>query len=227
LNIDVILLLPSIQYSFFSRLPRKYIEFTYSVMYLQLPTSATCTLSSPGDPTDIDANKQKWVQIRGGASDDEHEDMSIVVKVFSLLGDTIMTIMSMVNSVFGSATQTDESESDEESFNDFGAYLSKAYGCFDDEYDDEEDNSKVTIEGGSLTRALQKARSNARLLVAYIPASKPSKKKSYDQIAIQSILSSDVSAAAERKPCKKEKYGSFMFWATKIDSSEASAALKT
>jgi hypothetical protein len=41
LNIDVILFLQSIEYSSFSHLPHKYIKFTYSAMYLQLPTSSS------------------------------------------------------------------------------------------------------------------------------------------------------------------------------------------
>ena len=76
------------------------------------------------------------------------------------------------------------------------------------------------------TNALKKSRSNARLLVVFIPASKPKKGTSYDQIAIQSILSPDVNVVAEKKTRKKEKYGSFLFWATKYDSNEASKAMK-
>ncbi len=77
-----------------------------------------------------------------------------------------------------------------------------------------------------MSNALQKARSNARLLVVFIPSSKPSKKKKYDQVAISSIRDPIVKKAADKKAKKKESYGSFMFWSTKVDSSEASLAMK-
>jgi hypothetical protein len=178
-------------------------------------------------------NEHKWLQIRGGGSEegDNEDDMPIVAKVFSLLGDTVLTFINIFSNILGSALSSsggkDDTDSEvESSFDDFGGYLSNAYGCVDINDDDEGEKSRISIEGGSLSRALLKARSNARLLVVFIPASKPTKKKSYDQKAIQSILSSDVTRAAERKARKKESYGSFMIWATKVDSSEASTARK-
>ncbi len=196
----------------------------------------------------------QWIQIRGGGGvkqaleevDEEDDDMPMVAKVFSLLGDTLMTIMNILNDVINTALNASSGNDDfdssveEESFKDFGAYLSNAYGCVDEPDEDNSDGeekeegerergekeSRVSVEGGSLTHALLKARSKARLLVVFIPASRPTKKTSYDRIALQSILSSDVTVAAERRPRKKETYGSYMFWATKSDSSEASTALK-
>merc|ERR1712238_480223 len=83
--------------------------------------------------------------------------------------------------------------------------------------------------GGSLSEALGLARSQARLLVAFIPASKPfqkNKKRSYDQITIEGLLSSQVAKIARRKSLKKEGMGSFVLWSTTPGSSEAVAAMK-
>ncbi len=195
--------------------------------------------------TSFDDHMMKSLEIRGGASDDdEGEDSPIVSKVFSLLSSIVDTISSIMNAIFPSSAESDASDDTQTTFRDFGTYLSHAYGCAEediDEYDDDDDDdakgeesssgNSIRVEGGSITNALLKARSKARLLVVYIPASKPPKKKSkkntsYDQKAITSIRSSIVKAAADKKAKKKEDYGSFMFWSTKVDSSEASTAMK-
>ena len=102
--------------------------------------------------------------------------------------------------------------------NNFEEFLCKAYGV---ELDDEE---TVNIHAGSLTDAMQSARSEARLLVVFIPSSKPRKAAS-DTLAIESIVSSEVNKAAEHQARKKEDGGSFVFWSTKYDSNEASIAM--
>jgi Skp family chaperone for outer membrane proteins len=83
----------------------------------------------------------------------------------------------------------------------------------------------VKVYAGSFAEALIKARSKARLLVVFIPSSKP-KKEPNDVKAIQSIFSSEVSQVAERPARKKQQEGSFSFWSTKFDSNEATTAMK-
>ena len=204
----------------------------------------------------ISSQRKKFIDIRGGEineveiesdseeySDDEDMDdndekeggeiTDITEKVLSLFSDAVMTIVKILGSILNSTTKKSGSLSSSSSsdiigssFKDFGEYLSTAYDCIDD-YEDEDDESRVCIEGGSLSNALTKARSKARLLVIFIPGSKPpAKNKSYDKLAIQSILSADVNVAAEHKVRKKEKYGSFLFWATKVDSNEAMKTMK-
>mmetsp|Transcript_16391 Transcript_16391/g.23121 ORF Transcript_16391/g.23121 Transcript_16391/m.23121 type:complete len:539 (+) Transcript_16391:95-1711(+) len=104
-------------------------------------------------------------------------------------------------------------------------YLSSAYGVTGETADKEEQSA---IRGGTFTDALREARSQARLLVVFIPSSKPGrgKKGTSDKIAIKSLLSNEVSAVAEKKARKKVKSGSFVFWAAKAGSAEASASTK-
>jgi len=106
---------------------------------------------------------------------------------------------------------------------ELGSYLSTAYGV---KVDDEE--QQTAILGGTLTDALREARSQARLLVVYIPSSKPGhgKKGGSDRTAIKSLLSQEVSTVAEKKARKKVKSGSFILWAAKAGSAEASVSAK-
>ncbi len=122
---------------------------------------------------------------------------------------------------------------------DFGAYLSEGYGV-----DDERNSGKgegVTILGGSLADALQTARQEARMLLAFIPADKPEGERGgffgrrkgspesdeADKVAIESLLSPEVSKAANRKSRKKgDGSGSFAIWGAKAGSPEAAAAIK-
>jgi hypothetical protein len=110
---------------------------------------------------------------------------------------------------------------------DLGSFLSKVYGVTDDR-----DDSGPPVLGGTLTEALEVARSQARLLVVFIPSAKPSNKKqqssqSADQEALTSILSQPVSQAANKKARKSgTTSGSFVVWGAKFGSSEATMAIK-
>ncbi|GFH48597.1 hypothetical protein CTEN210_05073 [Chaetoceros tenuissimus] len=123
---------------------------------------------------------------------------------------------SMIKASFDKHYESDKSSRSKDNFEEF---LCKAYGI---ELDDEE---TVNIHAGSLTDAMQSARSEARLLVVFIPSSKPRKAAS-DALAIESIVSSEVNKVAEHQARKKEDGGSFAFWSTKYDSNEASVAMK-
>ena len=115
---------------------------------------------------------------------------------------------------------------------DFGAYLCKAYGVQGQGQAQGQAQAQLQVQdedvkvyAGSFAEALIKARSKARLLVVFIPSSKP-KKEPNDVKAIQSIFSSEVSQVAERPARKKQQEGSFSFWSTKFDSNEATTAMK-
>lgn len=124
---------------------------------------------------------------------------------------------SMIKASFDRHYESNKKSS--RSRDNFEEFLCKAYGV---ELDDEE---TVNIHAGSLTDAMQSARSEARLLVVFIPSSKPRKAAS-DALAIESIVSSEVNKVAEHQARKKEDGGSFAFWSTKYDSNEASVAMK-
>eukprot|EP00557_Chaetoceros_sp_GSL56_P008531 CAMPEP_0176490472 /NCGR_PEP_ID=MMETSP0200_2-20121128/7888_1 /TAXON_ID=947934 /ORGANISM="Chaetoceros sp., Strain GSL56" /LENGTH=546 /DNA_ID=CAMNT_0017887779 /DNA_START=138 /DNA_END=1775 /DNA_ORIENTATION=- len=132
---------------------------------------------------------------------------------------------------------------------DLTQYLCQAYSVQLQSLEEEEDGmdtsqsqaqSHVTIMGGSLTDALSKARSQARLLVVYIPSSKPGdkKKQKHDIMAIQSLLSRQVFQMAEKNALPNRSKGqqedissqsaggSFVFWSTKYDSKEKVSAMK-
>jgi hypothetical protein len=127
-------------------------------------------------------------------------------------------------------TETEGSEVSEEpssttkARSDFGTFLSKSYGV-----PDQRDESGPTVLGGTLGDALQMARSQARLLVVFTPMARPASKNknSKDQLAIQSILSSEVAEAANKRARKSgEDTGSFLFWGAKAGSSEATSTTK-
>lgn len=94
------------------------------------------------------------------------------------------------------------------------------------------------LDGGTtpLTTAMAMARSQARLLVVYIPAKgKSSKSKSNNGIATQSLTSKEVARAANRPSKRKKgdkinntnKLGSFLIWsAENASSSEIGSAMK-
>ena len=124
---------------------------------------------------------------------------------------------------------------------DFGSYLAEAYGVADERNSGK--GKGVTILGGSLQDALQTAKLEARMLLVMIPAEKPegerggwfgSKKgnaesEELDKIAIESLLSQEVSKAANKKSLKKKgdgESGSFAIWLGKSGSSEATSAIK-
>ena len=187
--------------------------------------------------------------IRGGAEDDVSKPLPM--KIISMIGNSIFgtvfavsraieagidaisdkssnpvtkmfhIMSSMIKATFDKNYEPKSKES--ASKNNFGAYLSKVYGVSMDQQDDKAES--VNIRAGSLTDALVKARSQARLLVILIPSSKP-KKQPNDRKAIESIVSSDVYEVAERRARKKEEGGSFAFWSSKFDSNEATAAIK-
>lgn len=108
---------------------------------------------------------------------------------------------------------------------DFGSYLSQTYSV-------EATRTKLDkvppVLSGSLSEALAMARSQARLLVVFIPSSKPDGKHdtSADEDAIKGFLSLEVATVAERKARKKEETGSYVLWSAKPGSSEAVATSK-
>jgi hypothetical protein len=126
--------------------------------------------------------------------------------------------------------ETEGSDSSEErssttkARSDFGTFLSKSYGVAD-----QRDDSGPPVLGGTLGDALQTARSQARLLVVFIPMARPASKNkgTKDQLAIRSILSSEVADAANKRARKSgEDTSSFFFWGAKAGSSEATSATK-
>jgi hypothetical protein len=127
---------------------------------------------------------------------------------------------------------------------DITQYLCQAYGVHPSDNDSmDPSQSHVTFMGGSLSDALSKARAQARLLVIYIPSSKPRndrKKQKHDTMAIQSLLSRKVFQVAEKSAISNrskddsssqsqmpmQRDGSFAFWSTKYDSKEKISAMK-
>jgi hypothetical protein len=121
---------------------------------------------------------------------------------------------------------------------DFGSYLAENYSVEDKRGTG--DKNDITILGGSLTDACKIAREQARMLVVFIPSEKPKSESWFggvgggkqtnanDQIAIESLLSSDVMKAANKKARKKGEagLGSFAIWGSKTGSSEATSAIK-
>jgi len=150
--------------------------------------------------------------IEAGIDAVQDESLSPVGKIFNMM-------TCMVKAAFDKDYETKGKASYSKS--DFAGYLCKAYGVSTPD----DDKDSVKIRGGSLSDALRKARSQARLLVVFIPSSKPKKQKS-DQKAIESLVSPNVHEVAERKARKNEEGGSFVFWSAKYDSSDAASAIK-
>ena len=125
------------------------------------------------------------------------------------------------------SSDSEEYESTRESSNtshtsDFGSILAKQYGVVD-----ERSGDGPQFLGGTLTDALQHARSQARMLVVFIPSGKPNQNKA-DEAALQTLLSQEISKVANKKPKKKAEIdtGSFVFWGAPSGSSDAKAAMK-
>jgi len=100
---------------------------------------------------------------------------------------------------------------------DMGDYLASTYKTAS------ATSSSTAILGGSLSDALRTCRSQARLLVAFIPASKPNSSKSktaFDVTCIDSLRSDEVAQAIQAKK------GSYVLWAAKYGSPEAIQAAK-
>jgi len=100
---------------------------------------------------------------------------------------------------------------------DMGDYLASTYKTAS------ASSSSTAILGGSLSDALRTCRSQARLLVAFIPASKPNSSKSktaFDVTCIDSLRSDEVAQAIQAKK------GSYVLWAAKYGSPEAIQAAK-
>jgi UBX domain len=123
-----------------------------------------------------------------------------------------------------SVTTESSAEEADEIITDFGKILSKEYGVTDER--NEED---ITIMlGGSVGDALRVARNKARLLVAFIPAARPDNSKSTtsDHLTIRSLLSAQVSKAAEKRSRKGAETGSFVLWGARAGSTESVVAMK-
>lgn len=133
-----------------------------------------------------------------------------------------------VTSVSESEKPPELNKASENARNDFGSYLAQSYAV-DDARPTKSNRETAPFLGGSLTDALRIARSQARLLVVFIPAAQPSKRGSSttpDQEAIQSLLSKKAVSAAKKKARKDEPYGSYIYWGAKPGSPDAVAALK-
>lgn len=115
------------------------------------------------------------------------------------------------------------SEEEKVSISDFGSYLEDAYSVSVDRGDE-----PTTVMGGTIGDALREARSKARLLVVFIPSTRPGrgKKQTPDHEAIISLLSPEVSEVAEKRARKKLDSGSFIVWSAKASSPEAITAIK-
>ena len=147
-------------------------------------------------------------------------------------------ITKQILTIRGGSDDDEEEEEDEDDFNeetveskdtpkerksDFGSFLSSAYGTTDGRNEDGPE-----FLGESLANACKIARSQARMLVVFIPSRKPSKgKKATDGLAIESLLSEEVSQIANKRARRNgDDTGSFLFWGAKVGSSEATSAIK-
>jgi len=114
--------------------------------------------------------------------------------------------------------EIDSEDVDSSATTDFGSYLAEAYGV-----EDERDSREIehTILGGSLQDALKSARHQARMLLVFIPSERPQGEKGglpffgggkrgsaesneNDRRAIESLLSSEVGEAANKKAMKNQ-----------------------
>ncbi len=150
--------------------------------------------------------------IEAGIDALQEEGLSPVGRLFNIMTSMVKATFDKNYEVRGKGTHSQK---------DFSSYLCKAYSIPMSDKDDD----TIKIRSGSLSDALTKARSQARLLVIFIPSAKP-KKQPNDQKVIKSLMSSDVSEIAERKARKNEEGGSFTFWSSKHDSAESSVAIK-
>lgn len=142
------------------------------------------------------------------------------------IGKIVKVVIDMIQAAFD--TDGSNSRSNDVS-NDITNQLCKSYGI---SLSDDQNDDCITIQSGSLSQALQKARSQAQLLVVYIPSSsKPNNKSktSNDYKALKSLVSKQVHDIANKPSISKApSYGtSFAFWATsRHDVKEAIQAKK-
>lgn len=176
--------------------------------------------------------------VKAGLETEEGDDKDSST---SLPEQIINTISRMAKAAFSvpsgdalasSVKSKAEEEDDDDEKYDFGTFFSESY-----EVADGRDERGPEFLGGSLSSALEAARSKARLLVVFIPAGKPPSssssaaagtEESADQIAIKSMLSKKV-AKVSNKPGRKSsnsELGSYMFWGAKAGSSESTTAMK-
>lgn len=157
----------------------------------------------------------------------EERSLAFIAKELNALGLRGGSDNELDGCITGATSEDEDAEREEESViekkADFGSFLSETYGVLDKRGEVGHD-----ILGGTLSSALETAASQARLLVIFLPAKKPSKgKKTRDQIAIESMLSSEVAQAANKRARKKGgETGSFLFWGASAGSSEYAAAMK-
>ena len=141
------------------------------------------------------------------------------------IGKIIKVIVDMVQAAFD--TDGFNAHQSDGNSNNFANKLCKLYGI---SWKDLETDDQIVIQNGSLSQALQQARSNAQLLVVYIPSSsKPNKAKtSNDYKAFKSLVSQQVHDIANKPSiAKSTSFTSFSFWATsKHDAKEAIQAKK-
>lgn len=158
----------------------------------------------------IDTMQRMW---RAALLDPENDEEIVAKKAKTRPRTPILSV----------ATESLEQNEPDESTSDFGKYLSKGYAV-----DDARGANATAMLGGSIGDALREARAKARLLVAFIPASRPPAKgqTSPDQIAIRSLLSAEVSKVAEKRSRKSSDTGSFVLWGANKGSPEAVSAVK-
>jgi len=153
---------------------------------------------------------------------------SMLNKIWEFLGAAEISDLEESPNLTGTpaAATTTTSTAPSFSMTDFGSYLSSAYQVEDGR---KKATAQSLILGGSLSDALQRARSSARLLVVFIPSNKPSAKSAaavVDRKVIQAFLSSNVQQIAQKKARKSSETASYLFWSAKVGSIEAMTAMK-
>jgi len=150
--------------------------------------------------------------------DEEEEPPSFMTR-------TVRTVKRMWFAAWDTGESEDESAAKRESsvVSDFGSYLEDSYSLSVDRGEE-----PTTVMGGTIGDALREARSEARLLVVFIPSARPGrgKKQTPDHEAIASLLSPEVAEVAEKRARRKHESGSFVVWGAKASSPEAVTAIK-
>lgn len=156
-------------------------------------------------------------------NEDDHEDDHEDEKSVSFVSKTWSVLTAMWDAALHGSNDDDDdvpaTTTTPRRQSDMGDYLASAYGLSSSS---SSSHTPAIMLGGSLSDALRTCRSQARLLVAFVPSSKPQKNKkgAFDVTCLESLRSEEVSVAVEAKQ------GSYMLWAAKYGSPEAVQAMK-
>lgn len=157
--------------------------------------------------------------------DDQEEESSISTKIFKTLSRMWKAAIHPDDETSSSSKKkrrkSNKKRSSKETA-DFGKYLSQNYEIPDER--EEDSTSSSLFLGGSFQDALIAARSQARLLVVFVPDN--NKDQGKNKAAIRSLLSREVHLTANQPSRKGHDTGSFYFWGAKPGSTEAVQALK-